>query len=49
MNSRYGNIDGVMTLTNDPLAIDNIKGTIGRHTKDSKEHHHGLERLSKAQ
>ena len=42
MNSRYGNIDGVMTLTNDPLAIDNTKGTIGSH---SKEHLHGVERL----
>jgi hypothetical protein len=46
MNSRYGNIDGVMTLTNNPLAIDNAKGTIGRHAKDSKEH---SQRLRKAQ
>lgn len=28
--SRYGNIDGIATLTNNPNAIDNSKGTIGK-------------------
>ena len=26
---RYGNIDGIATLTNNPNATDNAKGTIG--------------------
>lgn len=28
--SRYGNIDGIATLTNNPNAIDNSKGSIGK-------------------
>ena len=28
--SRYGNIDGIATLTNNPNASDNAKGTIGK-------------------
>lgn len=28
--SRYGNIDGIATLTQDPNATDNAKGTIGK-------------------
>lgn len=28
--SRYGNIDGIATLTNNPNATDNSKGTIGK-------------------
>ena len=27
---RYGNIDGIATLTNNPNATDNAKGTIGK-------------------
>lgn len=27
--SKYGNIEGVATLTNNPNATDNAKGTIG--------------------
>lgn len=29
---RYGNIDGIATLTNNPNATDNAKGTIGKKT-----------------
>lgn len=28
--SQYGNIDGIATLTNNPNAIDNSKGSIGK-------------------
>lgn len=28
--SRYGNIDGIATLTNNPNATDNSKGSIGK-------------------
>ena len=28
--NRYGNIDGIATLTNNPNATDNAKGTIGK-------------------
>lgn len=27
---KYGNIDGIATLTNNPNATDNAKGTIGK-------------------
>lgn len=27
---KYGNIDGIATLTNNPIATDNAKGTIGK-------------------
>lgn len=27
---KYGNIDGVVTLTDNPIATDNAKGTIGK-------------------
>ncbi|MGN0032431.1 MAG: hypothetical protein ACI358_01425 [Candidatus Limimorpha sp.] len=27
---RYGNIDGIATLTDNPNATDNLKGTIGK-------------------
>ncbi len=27
---KYGNIDGIATLTNNPNATDNARGTIGR-------------------
>lgn len=27
---RYGNIDGIATLTNNPNATDNARGTIGK-------------------
>lgn len=26
---RYGNIDGIATLTNNPNALDNVRGSIG--------------------
>lgn len=28
--NKYGNIDGIATLTNNPNATDNAKGTIGK-------------------
>lgn len=31
--SKYGNIEGVATLTNNPNATDNAKGTIGKQVK----------------
>ena len=38
---KYGNIDGIVTLTGDFIARDNAKGTIGRilssREKESKE------------
>ena len=27
---KYGNIDGIATLTGDSIASDNVRGTIGR-------------------
>lgn len=27
---KYGNIDGIATLTNNPIATDNAKGKIGK-------------------
>lgn len=33
---RYGNIDGIATLTNNPNATDNAKGTIGKIGKVNK-------------
>lgn len=33
---RYGNIDGIATLTNNPNATDNAKGTIGKIGKVKK-------------
>ena len=34
--SKYGNIDGIATLTNNPNATDNAKGTIGKIMKSIK-------------
>lgn len=34
---RYGNIDGIATLTNNPNATDNAKGTIGKIGKDRQQ------------
>lgn len=34
---RYGNIDGIATLTHNPIAKDNSKGTIGKIDKKRKE------------
>ena len=33
---RYGNIDGIATLTNNPNATDNARGTIGKIGKVKK-------------
>ncbi len=30
---KYGNIDGIATLTNNPNATDNAKGTIGKRNR----------------
>ena len=34
---KYGNIDGVVTLTDNPIATDNEKGTIGKITQKQKD------------
>lgn len=34
---KYGNIDGVATLTDNPIATDNAKGTIGKITQKRKD------------
>ena len=33
---KYGNIDGIATLTNNPIATDNAKGTIGKIAQKRK-------------
>lgn len=41
---RYGNIDGIATLTNNPNATDNAKGTIGRINEMKSKYVKGKEK-----
>ena len=36
---RYGNIDGIATLTNNPIAKDNSRGTIGNRSAIGRCNH----------
>ena len=44
---RYGNIDGIATLTNNPNALDNVRGSIGYISKKSKNNNKHVRKTTK--
>ncbi len=45
---RYGNIDGIATLTNNPNALDNVRGSIGYiYLKNQKKNNKHVRKTTK--